>query len=62
MMMTKSKWFLIFNQNNNNYYYIVSDSESDDKAKENLFDEDPNGYIEATPKINVNEKAASLLQ
>ena len=47
---------LVINQNNNNYYYLVSDSESNDKAHDNLFDENINNEVEATLIAIVNAK------
>ena len=44
------KMVTAINQNNNNDCYVVSDFKSNDKAEENLFDEDIDNEVEATPK------------
>ena len=47
----------LINQNNNdNNYNVVSDSESKNADGGNLFDEDVNKEVEATPRIIVNGK------
>ena len=50
------------NQNNNNNYNEVSDFKSDDKAKENIFGEDANDEVKATPKTMVHAKAVQAMR
>ena len=44
------------NENNNNSYNIVSNSQSDDKDKKNIFEEQVNDEIKVTPKTTLNPK------
>ena len=54
----------VVNQNNNNYI-VVSDSESesdDEEAEENLFKDDINEEIKATPKTIINAKVVQAIK
>ena len=54
----------IVNQNNDNYD-VVSDSKSesdDNKAEENIFDDDIDEEVKATPKTTVNAKVVLVMK
>ena len=50
------------NKNNNNNYNAVSDSESNNKSKENHFDEDINEEIKADLKTTINIKVVHAMK
>ena len=62
MMRRTTEMVPVINQNNNNNYNEVSDSKSDDEDEENLFNEDFNKKVEATPKTTINTKVVCAMK